>query len=133
MNAKWPYNTSRWQKLRRAKLSLNPLCYSCDLRGRAVVATAVDHVTPIKAGGHPFPGFDELMSLCHSCHSLKTQAVDRQDRWGNGRRFAGFDLDGNPIDPGDDWHREGGVKDRKGPSPEPASSSSLDLFSWKAV
>jgi hypothetical protein len=64
--AEWPYNTSNWRRLRRAKLSSRPLCEACQLRGRRTLAKAVDHIKPVNQGGHPFPHFDELMSLCTS-------------------------------------------------------------------
>lgn len=86
-----------------AKLAAEPLCYACKLRGQIAEAKAVDHITAINAGGDPFPALDGLMSLCERCHNDKTNAVDRPDRRGSGRRFKGFDLEGNPIDPGDDW------------------------------
>lgn len=105
--AQWPYSTTRWQRLRQAKLSSSPLCYACELRGKVTPAIAVDHVKAIKAGGDPFPSLEGLMSLCISCHNEKTSAVDRPDRRSSGRRFKGFDASGNPIDPADDWHTGG--------------------------
>ncbi|MER2536848.1 MAG: HNH endonuclease [Rhizobiaceae bacterium] len=105
--ADWPYNTKTWKRLRWAKLTADPLCYACKLRGRYVAAVAVDHVKAIKAGGDPFPTLAGLMSLCERCHNEKTNAVDRPDRASSGRRFKGFDAQGNPIDPDDDWHTGG--------------------------
>lgn len=106
--ADWPYNTAQWRKLRLVKLANDPACYACKLRGQAKAAVAVDHVIAIKAGGNPFPPLSGLMSLCERCHNEKTNAVDRPDRAGSGRRFKGFDLNGNPIDPADDWHARSG-------------------------
>ncbi len=100
----WPYNTAAWQRLRKAKLAADPLCYACKLRGTVTAAIAVDHVQAIAAGGEPFPPLSGLMSMCERCHNEKTNAVDRSDRRASGRRFKGFDAHGNPIDPGDDWH-----------------------------
>ncbi|MGV0820820.1 HNH endonuclease [Martelella sp. AMO21009] len=101
--ADWPYNTAAWRRLRKAKLAAHPLCHACRLRGRTEAAKAVDHIKAIKAGGEAFPPLEGLMSLCERCHNEKTNAVDRPDRRGSGRRFKGFDQHGNPIDPGDDW------------------------------
>lgn len=95
--AKWPYNTTKWQKLRLAKLAQNPDCEACARRGRIVAANAVDHILSIAKGGHPFPQLDELAALCTSCHSRKTGAVDRAG--GSGIAFPGFDADGAPLDP----------------------------------
>lgn len=120
--AEWPYNTPAWQRLRRAKLDRDPLCHACRLRGRPVMADTVDHVVAIADGGHPFPDFDGLMSLCERCHNDKTNAVDRQDRHGSGRRFKGCDVNGNPIDPADAWHR-GRLKDGKSGGSGPVAGS----------
>lgn len=102
--ADWPYNTKTWKNLRVRKLSINPLCEHCTTRGEIVPAKAVDHITAIKAGGHPFPSLEELMSLCERCHNEKTNAVDRPDRRGSGRVIKGYDADGNPLDTADGWH-----------------------------
>lgn len=95
--AKWPYNTTAWRKLRLAKLESQPLCEPCERRGIIVPAVAVDHVTSIASGGDPFPPLSGLMSMCLSCHSIKTNAVDRPG--GKGVRFKGVGVDGLPIDP----------------------------------
>ncbi|WP_253949443.1 HNH endonuclease [Mangrovicoccus sp. HB161399] len=96
----WPYSTSRWQKLRRAKLSAEPLCEICERRDRIEAAQDVDHITPVRQGGAPFPALDGLMSLCHRCHSEKTAMHDKTGGNAFGRRFKGADQSGNPIDPG---------------------------------
>lgn len=128
---KWPYNTGRWRRLRAVKLSHDPLCYACLLRGRTVAADTVDHMTPVRAGGDPFPALDELMSLCASCHSHKTQLADRAWRETFGRRFGGCDLDGNPIDPLDVWHSGGRGGAEKNVVPQiPRVEKTVDLFSW---
>ena len=89
--ADWPYSTQRWHRLRLAKLREAPLCARCEAMGRVVPATDVDHDKPISSGGEPFPPLDELNSLCHSCHSIKT----REDATG---RVKGCDIDGWPLD-----------------------------------
>lgn len=106
--AKWPYNTGTWKRLRIAKLSSDPLCYACTLRGVIEPAVAVDHIVAIAKGGPAFPALDGLMSLCTRCHNEKTAAVDGVKARGDGRRFKGFDTRGNPIDPGDEWHGAAG-------------------------
>lgn len=95
--AKWPYNTSRWQKLRKAKLAQRPLCETCQRMGKATAASHVDHVLAISAGGHPFPALDELMAMCPACHSIKTSAMDRAN--GSGIAMKGCDVNGDPLDP----------------------------------
>lgn len=115
--ADWPYSTAAWRNLRAAKLALAPLCEACALRGETRPAKAVDHVTPIAAGGDPFPSFDGLMALCVPCHSEKTANVDRAG--GKGVRFKGAGLDGAPIDPTHPWFAGGDTPSGDG---EPADS-----------
>ncbi len=100
--AKWPYNTTAWQTLRRAKLAASPHCAPCKRRGALVVANTVDHVVSIAKGGAPFPPLAGLMSMCPSCHSFKTRSVDRPG--GAGVAFKGVDATGNPLDPRDPWY-----------------------------
>lgn len=126
--ASWPYNTTAWKNLRASKLSASPCCEICRLRGQTVIANTVDHVKAIKAGGSPFPPLNGLMSLCQRCHNEKTASVDHPDRAAGGRRFKGFDVHGNPIDPGDAWHG-GPVKDGKGKGPGPLGESFADIVS----
>jgi len=95
--AKWPYNTSQWQKLRKAKLAQQPLCEVCTRMGKATAASHVDHILAISAGGHPFPPLEELMSMCPPCHSIKTNAMDRAN--GSGIAMKGCDVNGDPLDP----------------------------------
>ncbi|WP_405030735.1 HNH endonuclease signature motif containing protein [Pleomorphomonas sp. JP5] len=103
--ADWPYNTAAWQRLRAAKLAESPLCEPCKRRGVVRPARHVDHIRSITSGGDAFPSFDGLMSMCASCHSIKTNAVDR--RGGSGIRFKGVDIDGLPIDPDHPFFAEG--------------------------
>lgn len=104
--ADWPYNTAQWKKLRLIKLQADPLCESCVDAGRMAIANTVDHVTPISAGGHPFPSLDQLTSMCPSCHSAKTaRGVEagavRTTRKVQPRR--GCDAQGNPLDAAHPW------------------------------
>ena len=117
--SRWPYNTSAWQRLRAAKLSAQPVCEPCERRGRTVLAEAVDHIIEINKGGPAFPPLDALMSMCTSCHSVKTNAV----KSGKGNRFRGCDVDGNPLDPDDEWHTAPHSGPHSGISADAASDS----------
>lgn len=64
----------RWQKLRRMQLNAEPLCRACAAAGLTVPATDVDHIIAKAKGGGD--GFDNLQSLCASCHSRKTALED---------------------------------------------------------
>ncbi|MDR2312613.1 MAG: HNH endonuclease [Brucellaceae bacterium] len=128
--ADWPYNTTAWRKLRLAKLAADPLCYACSLRGLNKPARAVDHIHAIAKGGEPFPPLNRLMSLCISCHNSKTNAVDHSNTKGFGRSLKGFDLQGNPIDPADDWHGGGGTSNHQnGKDKRPGGKMGLYLVS----
>lgn len=100
---KWPYVTSKWKRLRLAKLAECPVCFACEQRGLTELATTVDHLKPISQGGDPFPPLDGLLSLCARCHNEKTSGFDRTHGNATGRRFKGCDANGNPIDPADGW------------------------------
>lgn len=67
-------HTARWQRLRRDKLSRNPLCERCAERGLVAAATEVHHIIPVENGLSRqekerlmFDG-SNLTALCHRCH-----------------------------------------------------------------
>jgi len=60
----------RWRRLRLMYLRANPLCADCLQANRVVAAVHVDHIVPKRDGG--LDEWDNLQSLCHSCHSRKT-------------------------------------------------------------
>lgn len=69
-------NSMRWLKLRKQKLSSNPLCQDCFENGRATAATEVHHVKPCESArsvsemeGLMFD-YNNLRSLCHDCHVM---------------------------------------------------------------
>ncbi len=111
--ANWPYNTAQWRQLRQAKLATDPLCQPCAARGTITTANTVDHVKPINDGGDPFPSLDGLTSMCTRCHNEKTAANDRQHSKPFARRVKGFNAEGNPVDPGDNWHSGGASNHKK--------------------
>lgn len=93
--AKWPYNTTKWQKLRSQKLRQTPLCEYC-LPGLEKMATQVDHKKSIKNGGEPFD-IKNLASSCQQCHSQKTA---------NKERLKGCNLAGIPRDSDHWWNKK---------------------------
>lgn len=58
-----------WQRLRLAHLLAEPMCRECGAK-----ATDVDHIVPRRQGGTD--AAPNLQSLCHSCHSRKTDRYD---------------------------------------------------------
>ena len=95
------YDKQRWRRLRRKKLSADPLCEYCP-PGRVTPATQVDHIVPISKGGDPW-SMDNLASSCHECHSLKTYHVDVRGK--DRVPVRGVDpATGLPIDPEHWWN-----------------------------
>ncbi len=132
--ADWPYNTAQWRKLRLAKLASKPMCETCESRGDVVPAKAVDHMTPINAGGDPFPPLHRLMSMCERCHNEKTAANDRKHKKPFARKVKGFDASGNPFDRSDAWHEgEGGQNHQKSVSSGPTSPIQTYLVSGQSI
>jgi 5-methylcytosine-specific restriction protein A len=67
-----------WRKIRARFIAANPLCEGCKKLGRFVPATEVHHVKPLsEGGGHEW---NNLMSLCHSCHSAITMSATNAKR-----------------------------------------------------
>lgn len=69
------YNTTQWRNLRAYYIKNNPICRWCEEEDKVTTAKVVDHITPIKQGGHK-TDIDNLQSLCEKCHAQKS-AWDR--------------------------------------------------------
>ena len=65
------YKTYHWQKVRELQLNKEPLCRECAKKGKTTLATVVDHIRPIEQGGAMLD-WDNLQSLCESCHNRKS-------------------------------------------------------------
>lgn len=67
-------HTNRWLRLRRDKLSAQPLCERCSESGTVRAATEVHHVTPVEDGltraekERLMYDYSNLRALCHDCH-----------------------------------------------------------------
>jgi len=118
--SKWPYNTASWQRLREAKLSVDPICEVCIRREVVETANVVDHIIAIAKGGEAFPPLSGLMSMCEPCHNTKTNAVDHPNASGFRRAMKGYDVEGNPID-GDGWDAPQGNVEALGTHREPGA------------
>lgn len=64
---------STWRMLRLMQLRSQPICADpFGVHGGIIVpATDVDHIVPRSRGGEDV--IENLQSLCHSCHSMKTR------------------------------------------------------------
>lgn len=67
-------HAKRWQTIRRAKLTQQPLCERCYKQGRITAASEVHHINPAERGATYSAKeslmYDphNLMSVCHDCH-----------------------------------------------------------------
>jgi 5-methylcytosine-specific restriction enzyme A len=96
------YRSSQWLRLRALVLRAQPQCELC-----GAPSSAVDHVTPVRAGGAPLDPAN-VQALCQQCHSRKTASCD--GGFGNRKadrplRPRGCDVSGRPLDPSHPWHR----------------------------
>lgn len=66
------YSSVRWQKMRNRKLKHDPLCEHCLGNNQVTPATEVDHVIPVEVDWSRRLDWNNLQSLCHSCHMKKT-------------------------------------------------------------
>lgn len=82
-----------WRRLRDSLLAREPLCRTCNARGRVRVATEVDHITPLAEGGTDDPS--NLAPICTPCHKAKTASESARARGGRGKVAIG--ADGWPI------------------------------------
>lgn len=68
-DAKRFYDSAPWLKLRRLKLTADPLCERCRSQGRTVVASQVHHRHELRARPDLALDLDNLESLCLPCHN----------------------------------------------------------------
>ena len=73
---------SRWRKVRKMYLNQHPLCVMCLKEGKYVKATDVDHIIAHRGNPELFWDQSNWQSLCHSHHSRKTNAEDRNPVYG---------------------------------------------------
>lgn len=65
------YNSRPWRRTSKRYRIQNPLCAECERNGLVTSADCVDHIRPIQQGGAKW-NWDNLQSLCHSCHAKKS-------------------------------------------------------------
>jgi 5-methylcytosine-specific restriction protein A len=65
-------DSQRWRKLRRLKLSIDPLCQDCKGDGRLTEAKQVHHIESRFERPDLAYDIENLMSLCESCHGRRT-------------------------------------------------------------
>ena len=77
-------------KLRRQRLSQEPLCRDCKAQGKYTAATVPDHIIPLAQGGTDTN--DNIRCLCEYHHQLRTA-----EQFGHRKRMQ-VGLDGFPIE-----------------------------------
>lgn len=70
------YNSHLYKQMRKAQLTMHPLCKLCEEKGIVTAAQEVDHIIPRHKGG-ALLDYDNLQSLCVDCHKAKTAAENR--------------------------------------------------------
>jgi len=70
--------TSNWDKVRKIKLSRDPLCERCESKGKVTAATLVHHRQSLSKGGS-LADMDNLMSCCIKCHDEIHR--EQGDKW----------------------------------------------------
>lgn len=85
------HSSSRWRKTSQLYREANPICEAClkaskgldkglgNTAGMINLATSVDHIVPLFAGGSAYD-WNNLQSLCDYHHSLKSQAEREQKK-----------------------------------------------------
>lgn len=85
-------HTARWLRLRRDKLTSQPLCERCKAAGIVTAATEVHHAVPVQAGRTPREQaslmYDphNLVALCHACHQAAHKEMGKNTRAEAARR-----------------------------------------------
>ena len=85
-------HTERWLRLRKEKLTAQPLCERCQQQGLVTPATEVHHVTPVEDGltlaakRRLMYDPNNLRALCHACHVQTHVELGRCGRAATKRR-----------------------------------------------
>lgn len=87
------YGRSAWQRARRAQLAGEPWCADCLRANIYTPATDVHHVHA--HGGDPVAfATSPLESLCHACHTRRTDAEIRSRGRGGGKVYEKYSQSG---------------------------------------
>ncbi|WP_192820185.1 HNH endonuclease [Rufibacter sp. LB8] len=72
------YTSTAWRKLRARKLANDPLCTHCQKKGIITLGSDIDHVLSIAKRPDLKLDYDNLQTLCKSCHSIKTSSENKR-------------------------------------------------------
>jgi hypothetical protein len=98
------YDGVRWRRVAKMFLDQNPLCAPCLKSHRETPATIVHHKIEHKGDETLFWDWDNLESVCASCHSGHIRVSEHVGY------SQSCDADGWPIDPRHPNNKERGIK-----------------------
>lgn len=64
----------KMKNLRKTYLDRNIYCARCDVIGKRVLASEVDHIIPVRVAEELKYEFSNFQGLCRPCHGFKTNA-----------------------------------------------------------
>lgn len=76
----------RWRRLRKTKLTQQPLCEVCESKNIYRLATEVHHKTPVESVALSRDqellmfNIDNLMSVCHECHVALHKSIGKNTK-----------------------------------------------------
>lgn len=82
------YYNVKWEKLRKKKIAINPLCEFCNAAGEDV-----DHIIDHKGNLKLFYDLKNLQTLCKSCHMRKTNEDLRMSKYPSNGKIITFIVD----------------------------------------
>lgn len=71
------YKTAAWLRMRKLKLSEQPLCARCNQLGVTTQATVVNHIKPHKGDVNLFHDYSNIEGVCAPCHD---GVIKREER-----------------------------------------------------
>jgi len=72
------YLSTEWRRLRAVKLMNNPLCEQCLKDGWTTPGEDIDHIIDIVIDPLLCLSYDNLQTLCKSCHSSKPKVYTKK-------------------------------------------------------
>lgn len=76
------YTSPPWRRLRMLKLTEDPFCERCHIRGLVIPASQVHHIKEVDEFPELALVYNNLESLCETCHSCETAHKRRKCKKG---------------------------------------------------
>ncbi|USD32048.1 MULTISPECIES: HNH endonuclease [Vibrio] len=81
------YDSQEWRKLSKLKRTITPLCEVCLYENITTPAEVADHIREIEDRPDLKYCINNLMSLCRTCHNIKTNQVAMNRNKGTLRKY----------------------------------------------